>query len=120
QIAEIVHLQLPELSATNWSGSPRIRISRKMQALDETMIKELITSTLQNDIVHGRGELELHFMRPWITVNVPDEPLSIRVLDLPNAGVTPSFIIRFEVLSGSQPAGIWQIPLQARLLREIW
>src|SRR5437016_5873715 len=53
QIAEIVHQQLPELSPTNWTGSSRIRISRKAQALDEAMIKELITSTLQNDIIHG-------------------------------------------------------------------
>jgi len=120
QIVEIVHRQLPDLDATNWAGAPRIRISGKTQPLEESMLKELITSTLQKEIVHDRGELELRFARPWIPVPMPDEPLSIRVLDLPNSGVTPNFILRFEILSGAQSAGIWQIPLQARLLRDIW
>jgi len=120
QVAEMVHLQLPEIAVTNWAGAARIRISRKTQMLDESMLKELLSSTLQRDVVRDRGELELRLMRPWAAVSVPDEALSVRVLDLPNAGVTPNFILRFEIQAAAQSIGIWQVPLQARIIHEIW
>ncbi|MDB6039940.1 MAG: flagellar basal body P-ring biosynthesis protein FlgA, partial [Verrucomicrobiales bacterium] len=120
QVAEMVHQQLPEVAVTNWAGAARTRISRKTQMLDESMLKELLGSTLQRDVVRDRGELELRLMRPWAAISIPDEALSVRVLDLPNAGVTPNFILRFEIQAGAQSVGIWQVPLQARIIHEIW
>ena len=71
QAAEMIHVQLPEVTVTNWAGAARIRISRKTQMLDESMLKELLSSTLQRDVVRDRGELELRLMRPWVAVSVP-------------------------------------------------
>jgi flagella basal body P-ring formation protein FlgA len=120
QVAEMVHHYVPEIALTNWSGAARIRISRKTQPLGEAMLKELLTSTLQREVVRDRGDLEVRLMRPWSTIPVPDEPLSIRVLELPNAGVTPNFIVRFEIQASAQSIGTWQVPLQARVFHDIW
>jgi len=51
---------------------------------------------------------------------VPDEPVSLKVLDLPTAGVTPNFILRFELRTEKESLGIWQMPLKARIWREVW
>jgi flagella basal body P-ring formation protein FlgA len=64
--------------------------------------------------------LELRLGRPWSPIHVPDEPLSVRVLELPTAGLTPHFILRFELRTEREGLGVWQMPLQARLWRDVW
>jgi flagella basal body P-ring formation protein FlgA len=70
--------------------------------------------------VQDRGELELRLTQPWKTRNVPDAPLTLKVLDMPNLGVTPAFIVRFELRNGSESLGTWQLPVQAHVWREVW
>jgi flagella basal body P-ring formation protein FlgA len=120
QINEALAKAAPQLVTTNWSGAERVRITRRVRSLEETELKELLMATLQKEEVRDKGELELRFMRAWAPVLVPDEPLTIKVLDLPVAGVTASFIARFELRAGSELAGSWQINLQARIMREVW
>jgi flagellar basal body P-ring formation protein FlgA len=64
--------------------------------------------------------LELRLTRPWTARTVPDEPLTIKVLDIPPNGVTSSFILRFELRTAEQSLGNWQISLQARVWRDVW
>lgn len=120
QINSLLESKAPDLACTNWSGAERIRIIRATRVFDETTLKELLTQTLQNDIVKDRGELELRMTRPWTAVAVPDEPLSVRVLELPVMGVTSSFICRFEVLAGAESAGVFQQSFQARIWRDVY
>lgn len=89
-------------------------------ALAEPDLIALLTSTLQQDYVKDKGELELHVTEPWTSRNVPNKPLTINIIEMPTLGVTPSFIVRFELLSGGESLGSWQLPVQAHVWREVW
>lgn len=90
------------------------------RAFTETDLVELLTSTLQREYVKDKGELELHLTRPWTTRNVPNEPLTIKIQDLPPNGVTASFITRCELRTARESLGSWQISAQARIWRDVW
>jgi flagella basal body P-ring formation protein FlgA len=108
------------LTVSNWSGAEQVRISRRVRTLGEGDVKDLLTTAFQARCVQDRGELELRLNRPWTPVPVPDEPLTVRLLDLPASGVSPLLLVRFELLSGAEVVGNWQTVLQARIWREIW
>lgn len=120
QLNDLLQQTAPELVNTNWSGAKQIRVTRKMRVIAESDVKELLTSALQQDYVKERGELELRFSRPVAPANVIDEPLTVKILDLPTAGVTANFIARFELRAGDEVAGTWQIPVQASIWREVY
>ncbi len=108
------------LIVSNWSGAEQVRISRRTRTIGEGDVKDLLTTALQERCVQDRGELELRLNRPWTPVAVPDENLTVRLLDLPSSGLSPLIIVRFELLSGTEVVGNWQTVLQARIWREIW
>jgi flagella basal body P-ring formation protein FlgA len=117
QLAKAAGLELP---LTNWTGADSVRVSRRSRAMAEREVMQLLTSQLQQQYIRDKGELELRLARPWTTVNVPDEPFALKVLDIPNTGVTPSFIVRFELeTAAGEQVGSWQAFLQARVWREI-
>jgi flagella basal body P-ring formation protein FlgA len=62
----------------------------------------------------------LTFARSWSPVVVPDIPLTLKIVELPTLGVTASFIARFELVAGEKSLGSWQVPLKARVWREVW
>jgi flagella basal body P-ring formation protein FlgA len=106
----------PGLNTTNGTTS----IARRTRSFGETDLLALLTTTLQRDIVKDRGELELSLQQPWAAQTLPDEPLTLRILELPTSGVTPSFIVRFEVRSGRETIGTFQTSVQAHVWREVW
>ena len=90
------------------------------RAFAENDLLELLTAALQQENVKDKGELELRLSQPWKTRSVPDEPLTLKVLDLPSLGVTSMFIARIELRAGGQSLGSWQLPVQAHVWREVW
>jgi len=120
QITDLLQKTAPELATTNWRGAASIRITRRTRPLDEITLKTLLTAALQNEFVKEKGELELRFTRPWTAVSVVDEPLTVRIVDLPMLGVTPNFIVRFELRAREEILGTWQLPLAAKIWREVW
>lgn len=120
EILALLQQASPEVSLTNWSGARKIRVTRRLRPLHEAELKQWLTSRLQKEFVKDRGELDLRFTRPWKTVQVPDEPLELEIVDLPASGVTPNCIVRFELLAGDESAGTWQVAVQARVWREVW
>jgi flagella basal body P-ring formation protein FlgA len=120
QLNDLLKQTASDLVTTNWTGAKQIRISRRMRALSESDLKEMLTMALQQDYVKDRGELELRFTRPVPTANIVDEVLTVKLLDLPTAGVTANFIARFELRANEEIAGTWQIPVQARIWREVY
>jgi flagella basal body P-ring formation protein FlgA len=120
KIIELAKENAPELACTNWSGPDSVHITRRARTLGEADALEMLRSALQEQCVKEKGELELRFARPWTPSNVPDEPLTLRVTELPNAGVTPAFIARFEIRTARETVGTWQTALQARIWREVW
>ena len=120
QVQSLFAPVLPEV-ATNLSGrTERVRVVRRARVLDETEIKSLITVALQRQHVRERGELELRLTRPWLTISVPDEPIEVRILDLPTLGVTANFIVRFELRAAQEALGPWQLACQARIWGPVW
>lgn len=120
QIQETLRRLAPGLSTTNWRGAEAVHVTRRARTLGETDLKELLTSTLQREYVKDRGELELRFMRAWVPVAVPDEPLNLSILELPLSGVGPLFMIRFELRTARESIGTWQASLQARVWKDVW
>jgi flagella basal body P-ring formation protein FlgA len=110
---------VPAMSATNWTGPARVRVSRRIRPLDETELTSLLAAALQRDYVKDAGELELHFASSWTAVMVPDEPLSITITQMPAAGVNPNFLAGFDLWNGRERVGHWQAVLQARVWRQM-
>ncbi len=106
-------------SATTFTGD-EVRVTRRARALDEEELKLLVTAQLQRDFVKDRGELDLRLARPWSTVTIPDEPLSLRISELPATGLSPLFIARIELGSTNEIVGPWQVSLSAKLWRDVW
>jgi flagella basal body P-ring formation protein FlgA len=44
----------------------------------------------------------------------------MRVVDLPNTGISGNFIIRCELKAGDEIVGNWQINVNAKIWREVW
>ena len=44
---------------------------------------------------------------------VPDEPLTLKVFDLPATGLEPQFIVHCELWNGKERVGDWQLAVQA-------
>ena len=119
QIQDLLLKHAPDLAGTNWIGPAQVRISRKTRMLDETEFKTLLTATLQSETVKDKGELELRFSRAWTSLVVPDEPLTLRIMDLPASGVGANFFVRLELLAGGELVSKPQVALQARVWREV-
>ena len=110
-----------ETALANWTGAESVRISRRARSLAEAEALAQLKTVLQEQYVKERGELELRFTRPWTTLCVPDEPLTLKVLDLPTAGVTSSFIAKFQLLTAQgEEAASCQAVLQARIWHDVW
>ena len=119
QVKAALQVSHPELNPVPWTGAESVRITRRGRSWSEGDMRDLLATTLQNELIKDRGELELRLARPWSPVTVPDEPLTMKILDLPASGVSQHFILRFELLTGSDRLGPWQAVAQARIMKRI-
>ncbi len=106
----------PATSQTSAGTAP----APQLRAFTETNLLALLTTTLQRDYVKDTGELELILTQPWTPPMLPDQPLALKILELPTAGVTPAFIVRFELCTPDKSLGAWQTSLSARVWRDVW
>lgn len=120
KINDLLAVSAPGLVTTNWTGSDTIHILRRSRPLNEADALALLTARLQQDYVKDSGKLELNFTQPWNPPVVPDEPLTVKFLELPTAGVTPFFIARFQLCTPAETVGTWQASLQAHVWRDVW
>jgi flagella basal body P-ring formation protein FlgA len=118
QIIDWAKTAVPELDTTNWTGPSAVRVSRRTRELGQAEVTDLLRTALQRDYVGARGELELRLTQPWTPVTVPDEPLALRVTDLPLAGVMPNEVAGFELWCGKERIGAWQEATAARVWHE--
>ncbi|MDB6022595.1 MAG: Flagellar basal body P-ring biosynthesis protein-like protein [Pedosphaera sp.] len=119
QICELVQKQTSGFVTTNWSGATQVRVSRRTRQFDLSEITSLLTATLQRDFVKSHGELELRLTRPWTPVAVPDEPLTLKVGDLPSTGLCPNFVVSCELWNGRERVGEWQLAVQAAVWHDV-
>jgi flagella basal body P-ring formation protein FlgA len=90
------------------------------RVITEIEVVTLLTAVLQRDYVKERGDLELRFTQPWVAPTLPDESLTMKISELPTAGVTPAFIVRFQLCTAERTLGTWQANVQAHVWREVW
>jgi flagella basal body P-ring formation protein FlgA len=119
QVSNWIREQASDFATTNWAGAERVRVARRSRSLEEVELRNFLCLTLQREVVKDRGELELRLLRPWAAVLVPDEPLMLRVIDMPATGPSANFILRFEILCGEERLGQWQAAASARIWRDI-
>jgi flagella basal body P-ring formation protein FlgA len=90
------------------------------RSFDQSDLVTLMTTTLQQDYVKDKGELEINFTQPWASHKVSDEPLTIKILEMPTIGVSSSFIVRFELRNDHGSIGSWQLPVRAHVWHDAW
>jgi len=119
QMNDLLAKKAPDLVCSNWLGADKVRITRATRVVDETTLKDLLTSVIQEEQIKSRGELELSFNRPWNNLPVPDDVLTVKLKEMPTSGVSANFICRFELLAGTESVGVFQQPLQAKVWKEV-
>jgi flagella basal body P-ring formation protein FlgA len=120
QVQEQLRKFAPNLVTTNWLGALQCRLTRRARAFAENDLRPMLTDVLQREFVKDRGELDLRLSRPWQTINLPDEPLNLKLLDMPASGVGPMFIVRFELRTARESLGTWQASVLAKVWKEVW
>ncbi|HEY1790736.1 MAG TPA: flagellar basal body P-ring formation chaperone FlgA [Verrucomicrobiae bacterium] len=120
QINDLLAAAAPAWMTTNWTGADTVRIVRRSRTLNEADAAALLTARLQQDFVKDQGELELNFTEPWDPPVVPDEPLTVKILEAPASGVAPLFIVRFQLCTATETAGTWEVSLRAHIWRDVW
>lgn len=119
QVAAWILSRAPAFASTNWAGPDRSKVTRRTRPLEEMELRDMLRTVLQRDHVKDRGDLELRLSRPWTTVAVADEPIVLKVVDLPASGVGANFIVRFELWAGEERLGSWQVASTAKVWREV-
>jgi flagella basal body P-ring formation protein FlgA len=119
QIIELVQKHAPELFTTNWSGAAQVRVTRRTRQFLDSDLTELLTSTLQQQFVKNKGQLEVHLTQSWTPIAVPDEALTLKLADLPPSGFTGTFVATCELWNGKERIGSWRIGAQASLWRDV-
>jgi flagella basal body P-ring formation protein FlgA len=119
QICDLLATNAPGVG-TNFSGPDAIKITRRVRTLGEPDILGMLMATLQQNYIKDRGQLELRLAQPWHSLVVPAEPLSLSITEIPSLGVTPGFIIRFDLRTATETLGNWSANLKASVWREVW
>ena len=110
----------PLFAGETSAASPQITPAATNSILDEAAVTKLLTAAIQEQFTGANGELALRFTRPWVSLNAPAGQPNLKVLEMPNNGVSSSFIVRFEIFSADGVSlGNWQVPVQAHLWRDI-
>jgi len=109
------------LRADNATNAPAPVAAPAERTLEQGELTTMLTQVLQQEYVKDRGELELRLTQPWTAKKISDEPLTIKIIDMPTIGVTPCFIVRFELRNAHDAVlGSYQLPVQAHVWREAW
>lgn len=91
---------------------------------EPTMLtKDTLLEQLRTQIVdHFRvdGDLKLDLSRPWTPVPLPADDVTVTIVDFGGDGLSSSFLVRCEAVSGDRKVGQWQVGISAQLWKEVW
>jgi flagella basal body P-ring formation protein FlgA len=119
-VSALLRTNAPALAAVAWSGAPSVVISRRMRAVSEPELAALLREPLSREFQCAPEDLEVKVQRLPVPVQAPDEPMFLKVVELPAAGPSASFLLRFELRSDTEVFGVWQAAAQARVWKEIY
>ena len=119
QILELAQIKSSEFIATNWFGATHVNVSRRTRQFTDFELTEMLRAYLQKEFVKNRGELELRLAQPLSKTVVPDEPLRLKVLDLPSSGLSQNFLANCQLFCGTEQVGEWQVHALASIWRDV-
>ena len=119
QVCDLLASNAPACG-TNFTGADSVKITRRARTFGESDVLGLLTETLQHDYIRDRGQLELSLAQPWSPLVLPDEPLTLDIVEVPSIGVTPGFIVRFTLHTPQETLGTWPANIRAHVWREVW
>ncbi|MCX8155506.1 MAG: flagellar basal body P-ring formation chaperone FlgA [Verrucomicrobiae bacterium] len=119
-LVALLQTNAPDFAAATFSGAPSVLISRRTRPLPETEIAALLREPLSREFQCPPEHLELKVLRLPVPVQVPDEPFSLKLIELPATGPSASFLLRFELRGDTELFGAWQAAVQARVWKEIY
>ncbi|MGK0197581.1 MAG: flagella basal body P-ring formation protein FlgA, partial [Yoonia sp.] len=120
RLNSILKDQAPDLLPDAWDGVDAIRITRKFRTLGQDELQAMISTRLQAEYIEDDGRLELEFSRPWKTVTIPDEEITMTIGPLPTSGIASYLIVRIGLETVSSRLGSWQVPVRAQIWRDTW
>ncbi|MGO9199906.1 MAG: flagellar basal body P-ring formation chaperone FlgA [Limisphaerales bacterium] len=101
---------------TNAPASTAPRPPRRLEAEE---LRDMLTGALNQRVGTDGAQWELQLTRSWKPVSVPDEPLKVDIMEPALSRMTATCVLRFELRAGRQLIGSWQMPVQARLWRDV-
>ncbi|HWD19743.1 MAG TPA: flagellar basal body P-ring formation chaperone FlgA, partial [Verrucomicrobiae bacterium] len=119
QIIELARRDFPAIDVTNWTGPAQVRLTRRSHQLLDFQLTELLTAALQQQYSKERGELDVRLGRGWTPANVPDEPLTLKITELPSEGLLPNSMIGFDLWAGKERIGSWRALTEIKLWRNV-
>jgi flagella basal body P-ring formation protein FlgA len=117
--AESPSVPLPLPADSGSAPAPTPAAAHASRRLEEEELRQMLTAVLNDQSQAEGGEWELKLGRPWLALTVPDEPLKLEVTQPALGRITPTSILSFELRAGNRRLGAWQMPVQARLYREV-
>jgi flagella basal body P-ring formation protein FlgA len=104
-------------AAEDAPSAPAAPITRQ---LGQDELHDLLVAAMNQQLGDKDAELELNFSQPWKPLAVPAGPLTVEILEPAPARLGSASILRFELHAGAVSVGSWQLPVQAKLWREVW
>ena len=87
--------------------------------LEEGEVRDLLVQALKSQEEESGDTWELYFTRPWTPITVPGGPVRAELLEPSIDRINSNPILRFELRSGNNDLGSWQVPARVRRLREV-
>ncbi len=119
QIIELARSQYPEVDTTNWTGPAQTEVTRRSRQLLDFQLLELLTPALQRSYGKNSGDLEIRLAQAWKAPETPDEPLTLKITEVPVNGLMPNCLIGFELWDGNDYVGAWRVNVLAKLWRDV-
>jgi flagella basal body P-ring formation protein FlgA len=120
RVVSLLRDRFTQFSPDKWTGARTVTVSRKTRSLTQRDLETLLVAALQEKYLEPDSRLELETSRPWAAMQIPDEPISLRLAPLPASGLSSYLILRFTLEVAGTRFGPWQLPCQAQVWRDTW
>lgn len=119
-VAARLRTVLPGVTNLVLDGAPQVVVGRRLKALSDLALLDLLREALSNEYSPLDGELGLSLLGAWASPKVPDEALQVVLVDKPINGLLGTMSLRFELRNEREQFGPWSVAVRARLMREVF
>ncbi|MGB9601626.1 MAG: flagellar basal body P-ring formation chaperone FlgA [Verrucomicrobiia bacterium] len=87
--------------------------------INEQMVIDFLTKTLQQQYCDGKSELELRLSRPWTMLKTVSSNGVFKLIEGPGRQLSPTMMVKFEWRSDKESLGPFQVVVYAKLWKEV-